>query len=355
MISDPKSLVGRAVQLAVAIAISGAMVVYGDAAYDHRMLEKYPPDWSLFGWFKALALLFASFLVFLALRPEASQLRVAHWDALPAGWLTVGLCILAASALAVIAWPTLIADYVREGRALSVLTEFIFLAALALLAVSAWSARGSDRAGFFGIRPVWILLAMIAVVLLILMEEMSWGQHWLGFATPDGFEKNLQNETNLHNFYTHRFEAAYYSTAVLVFVVLPFAWPREVPSFADGLTVFVPPLSFAILALPLCGLFYETWNFVMYQVWFYLGVLIAIFMFQRETEPAARRGIATMLAALLLSQLVFLLLGHTLRDGHELTEIREVAIPLALVAYCWILMTRFRRDADLSAKRPAQN
>lgn len=336
---------GRGAQLALALAICVAVIAYGDVVYDHRMLEKYPPDWSLFGWIKMLSLLLASALAFMALRPGTTQSRDVQWDALPAGWLTVGLTVLAASAVAVIFWPAQIADHTQEGRVLSVLTEVLFLATLMLLTVSAWHARRSDRAGIFGIRPVWMLLAMVAVVFLILMEEMSWGQHWLGFSTPDAFDKNLQNETNLHNFYTHRFEAAYYSVAALVFVILPYAWPRGVPKFAAGLSVFVPPPAFAVLALPLCGLFYETWNFAVYQVWFYFGIMIAAYLHRRVSEPGARRAIVMMVLALLLSQLVFLLLGHRLRDGYELTEIREVAIPLALAAYCWILMNRFHRDA----------
>lgn len=349
MVSTLNSSWGRAAQFALALAICVAVIAYGDAVHDHRMLEKYPPDWSLFGWIKALSLLIASAVFFRALRPETTRSRDTGWDALPTGWLTLGLAVLAASAVAVIFWPGQITNHMQEGRALSVLSEVVFLAALVLLTVSAWQARWSIRGAIFGIRPVWLLLAMVAVVFLILMEEMSWGQHWLGFSTPDAFEKNLQNETNLHNFYTHRFEAAYYSVAVLVFVVLPFAWPRVVPKFAAGLSVFVPPPAFAILALPLCGLFYETWNFAMYQVWFYLGIMIAVSLYRRETEQGARRAIVMMVLALLLSQVVFLLMGHRLPDGYELTEIREVAIPLALAAYSGILLTRFRREATLQA------
>lgn len=339
----------RAVQLVLAIVICAALVAYGDAVYDTQLLQKYPPDWSMFGWIKALGLLFASFLIFAALRPADGQSRDANWDALPAGWLPIGLVLLTASAVAVIFWPTQISGHVREGKTLSILTEVVFIAVLVLLASAAWQARWSDRQGIFGIKPVWLLLAMVGVVFLILMEEMSWGQHWLGFTTPDLFEKNLQQETNLHNFYTHRFEAAYYSAAVLAFVVLPFAWPRDVPKFAAGLSVFVPPPAFAILALPLCGLFYETWNFVMYQVWLYLGVMIAVHLFRQESEPGAQRNIVMMGLVLALSQVVFLLFGHTLSDGHELTEIREIAIPLVLLAYSGILMTRFRGDATFKA------
>ncbi len=347
-----RSVAPRALLLVLAAVICAALFFYSNTVDGYRFLEKYPPDWSAFGWLRAAGLLVAAMLVFSALCPANEQLRDNDWEALPAGWLPVGLMVLMVSAVAIILWPTMIADYVREGKAVSIFTEVVFLAVLLLLALAAWGARASDRKDVMGVRPVWMILGMMLVVFLILMEEMSWGQHWIGFATPGMFEENLQNETNIHNFYTHRFEAAYYSAAVMAFVVLPFAWPRSVPDFAAGLSVFVPPPAFAVLALPVCGLFYETWNYVFNQVWIYLGLLIAVHLYRRERDADARRKIVIMASALVLSQVVFLLFGHGLRDGHELTEIREIAIPLAFVAYSAILFVRFRRDrayrADLA-------
>lgn len=350
MNSVPRSIWVRAAQLSLAIAICTALFVYGYTAHGYQLLQKYPPDWSLFGSLKAIGLLVASILMFFAFRPVDSQLRETRWGALPTGGVLIGLLLLAASAVAIIFWPTMIAGQVREGETLSVLTEVAFVAALFLMALAALGARSSGHDSFLGLRPVWLLAGMMLVMFLILMEEMSWGQHWLGFSTPDLFEENVQNETNMHNFYTNRFEAAYYSAAVLVFVVLPFAWPREVPKFVASLSVFIPPPAFAILALPLCGIFFETWNYVMNQVWFYLGLLIAVHLYRREVSTAARRNIVLMGSMLVLSQIVFLQLGHNLRDGHELTEIRELAISLAFAAYSAILFARFRRESHYPAE-----
>ncbi len=45
----------------------------------------------------------------------------------------------------------------------------------------------------------WFALIAIGLVLFA-GEEISWGQHWLGFASPEMFARNnLQHETNLHN------------------------------------------------------------------------------------------------------------------------------------------------------------
>lgn len=46
---------------------------------------------------------------------------------------------------------------------------------------------------------VWLGL-LVAFFVLCCGEEISWGQHYFGFATPESMSKiNVQNETNLHN------------------------------------------------------------------------------------------------------------------------------------------------------------
>lgn len=333
--------------LFLAVMVCIAMTAYGYFVQGHTLLEKYPPDGGPFGLLKATGLIVASSLVFSALRPTVEQLREPGWGELPIGWLPTSGFVLAASAMAVVFWPDFMLEQIGERKSLSVLSEVLLFASIVILALSAWSARRSDRQGIVGLRPVWLLVAMMLVVFLILMEEMSWGQHWLGLSTPDLFKGNDQDEINLHNYYTHPFEVAYYTTATLVFVVLPFAWPRRVPNFATGLTVFIPPPAFAILALPLCGLFYQTWNYAINQILFYLGLLIAMHFIGRAEDRTAKWSSIIMGALLVLSQILFLDHGHTLRLGHELTEIREIAIPLALVAYGVVLFARFRRDVTL--------
>lgn len=333
----------RAGLLVISALIGIAFFAYGHGVYGYRLLEKYPPDWSSFGSIKAIGLLFATVLAYWALKPNRQNERAMNWQALPPGSLTIGVLIPLVSAFAVLFWPEQISGYVREQRLLSILTEVVFIAALFYIGIAALAAHRSDRSRFLGMRTYQGVTIMFGVVLLILMEEMSWGQHWLGFSTPDAFEGNLQNETNMHNFYTHRFEAAYYSTAVLAFVVLPFAWPNKVPNWLSGFSVIVPPRAFAIMALPLCGIFYETWNYVPYQLWFYFGLLIAAHCYLRETSAENRLLIAIMAATMVISQTVFLLFGHTMLDGHELTEIREFAIALAILAYGYVMAARFRK------------
>jgi len=55
---------------------------------------------------------------------------------------------------------------------------------------------------FWGLRLNWWFLLLAGGLFVLGMEEISWGQRIFGWETPeDLFENNVQNETNLHNFF----------------------------------------------------------------------------------------------------------------------------------------------------------
>ena len=77
-----------------------------------------------------------------------------------------------------------------------------------ILFVRAWravpgSVDGRSAAGEARSRARWrrIAYALLALLLFVACgEELSWGQHWLGFETPDAIKQiNAQDEVNLHN------------------------------------------------------------------------------------------------------------------------------------------------------------
>lgn len=84
------------------------------------------------------------------------------------------------------------------------------------------------------------------VFFVIAMEEISWFQRVLEIETPEFFmERNVQNETNLHNMYTHTSEHVYYLGAFLLLVLLPY-FREEIGEFLDsiGMTtakILLPP------------------------------------------------------------------------------------------------------------------
>lgn len=321
-----------------AIGLTFAVFLHGHSQFGYRLLEKRPLRSDLIEVYSSAGLLIAAILLFLALRPAAPMRRRFGASEMLAG-TTISLLMLAVlplSAVAVIFWPDTFHTFVREGKPLSIATEIVFVAALVVLAYAAYRSLGMKAPKVFGVSPAVVVSAMWVVVFLILMEEMSWGQHWLGFSTPDAFSENLQNETNLHNFYTYRFEAAYYSVAVIAFVLLPFAWWKTSHPMLEAIVFYIPPRAFALAAIPLCSLMYESASFVMYQVWFALGVLICLDIWRHDKQPLGLVGAGL----LCVCQAAYLYFGPALEHQHELTEVREFVIALCVLGYGVVLARR---------------
>ncbi|MFY0637394.1 hypothetical protein [Maricaulis maris] len=67
-----------------------------------------------------------------------------------------------------------------------------------------------------------ISLAITALILILAFgEEVSWGQHWLGFTPPEAvLQTNLQEEFNLHNYIPpSTMEALYYALGLGLLVL----------------------------------------------------------------------------------------------------------------------------------------
>lgn len=331
--------------IAAAATILVSLVAYDLAINDRDLLAKDRVDWSMFGLVRPVAAFVSAFLLVAALLPKPALARPLIDGQAPlllgAAYLMAAALLVATATVAVM--PRILNETVREGQVLSILTEVAFVLALSALGAAAWRDRG-DRARVLGLPRQAVHAALILVVFLILMEEMSWGQHWVGWTAGPMFEGNAQNETNLHNFATYRFEAAYYSAAFLLFVVLPMAWPAHVGPLLKTAEGFVPPRLFALAGLPLAGLLFEEWNVVPYQLWFFMGTLIGIRLaLDLWGTPAPFRVAGLAMAILLpLSQLVFVFGGHRMADGYELSEICEFLIACLIGAYgLWL----FRRAA----------
>jgi len=94
----------------------------------------------------------------------------------------------------------------------------------------------------------WLMLLMAAAALYFAGEEASWGQHWLGFRTPESLaDANRQEEFNLHNIYglgiLNEFPRLVMTLACIGAAVLPLVLHRRLtrPEARRGLWYWLIP------------------------------------------------------------------------------------------------------------------
>ncbi|ETW92380.1 MAG: hypothetical protein ETSY2_53570 [Candidatus Entotheonella gemina] len=93
-------------------------------------------------------------------------------------------------------FPPFIADRFGSEQGILENIQVLFLLLFLVLGGKMWCAKEPRLPARL---RIWVMLLM-GGVLYILVEEVSWGQHYFGWATPEWIANlNRQNETNLHN------------------------------------------------------------------------------------------------------------------------------------------------------------
>ncbi|MCL2173683.1 hypothetical protein FWH58_00045 [Candidatus Saccharibacteria bacterium] len=108
--------------------------------------------------------------------------------------------------------------------------------------------------------PAIFACLIIAVLILMAGEELSWGQRIFHWSTPDSWKAiNAQHETNLHNLFTQVFQNTLYFGGWLLLVALPF-WRNCLKKFLSKfkkisfLGDWLPPTYFLIIFAAAFGL-----------------------------------------------------------------------------------------------------
>jgi hypothetical protein len=214
----------------------------------------------------------------------------------------------------------------QEDRPLEWLSALLLLAGAGLFLVHA--ARGRND------RPTLVVAAGLGLLLLVIgMEEISWGQRLFGFATPERLAAaNWQHEFNLHNVQTDLSETLYYVGASLFLILLPLL--RDIaPAALRALPVdrLAPHRHVALASAPVFAFNYGHWNLYSIQ----LAALLAVAAYLAWAVAARRRGAGAEAAAFALAalfvvagQALFLARGTSLVDIPDPTEYKEFFIAL---------------------------
>lgn len=341
---------GRPVAGAVLLGLAGLAVFtfYEAAALGLPVAREEPARFDLYhAGRSAFALFAAAFAVAALVRARA---RPSPLDAESCGAPSL---IAAAAALAAAAGATLlfVADpgafhaQAQEDRPLEWASAGLLLAAGGLFAVRALRGLGA-RAG-----RSWPALlgggGLAALLLVMAMEEISWGQRLFGFATPETLaQMNWQGEFNLHNIQTDLSELVYYAGASLFLGLMPLL--RDLlPRAAAGHPLFalVPRRGVALVAAPLAWFNYGHWNLLPVQ----LGTMLTLFALLAFAGAAGRRGDRAEAALFLLAgaaivagQALFLAYGPAMTELPDATEYKEFFIALG---FAWYALTARRGPA----------
>ena len=241
------------------------------------------------------------------------------------------LAMAGATTALFLADPTAFHAFAQEDRPLEWASALLLLGAGGVLAVHALR----HRRDVFGL----VLAVGLAVVLVVIaMEEISWGQRLFGFATPDSLaELNWQSEFNFHNVQTDLSETAYYFGAGVFLILLPLLRDLlPLPVASHPLLALAPRRSVALVSAPVAIFNYGHWNLLPIQ----LSILLALWALLAWARAAARRGdggeqalFLAAAAAVLAGQTLFLALGSAMPDLPDATEYKEFFIALGFAWY----------------------
>ncbi len=108
--------------------------------------------------------------------------------------------------------------YLEDGIFES-LTPVLMVISMVLIGASIPKLRRDPQLVKYRNLLTLIYFILISLFFLNAMEEISWGQRIFGWETPQTFEGNVQNETNLHNYF-NQYYLLFYRLLVLFPVVI---------------------------------------------------------------------------------------------------------------------------------------
>lgn len=327
---------GRFVAILLLLLVAGQLAV---AVYETRWLglPMLREEAAGFAIYQQLQMLFsaglAALLVGALIRARAKPCPL---DSEQSGAIDLasGLFSIAAAAAATIFFlvqPARFHAFAQEDRPLEWASALLLLGAGGYLAVQALRRRRE---------PVMAAAAgaLALALVVIAMEEISWGQRLFGFSTPERLaEMNWQAEFNFHNVQTDLSETVYYGGAGLFLILLPLLrdlLPAHVathPWFA-----LVPRRGVALVSAPIAIFNFGHWNLLSIQ----LTVMLAFFALLGWWHAAVARGdrkegwIFLIAAnAVLVGQILFLAYGSAMLDLPDATEYKEFFIALGFAWY----------------------
>ena len=337
------------------LILSGAIILllwyYDTAVFELEIIPKTGPDFSPYSIGRTIIITGTSLLMILSIYSLGSD---EHGSSRQPSIILLSIALtyvfLCGIVMLYLVNPAEFHRQSLEDSAIEYTSALLLLtAAFLYLQVFVTSLRHQDRTSA-RIRGI-VLAPLCALVLFVIgMEELSWMQRILDINTPDAFSGNGQGEMNFHNYYTRSSHALYVMGAWGCLIFLPFFLsfgPRvRILAHLEG---FLPDRRIAALSVPLAGLFYPSWGFMVYQMIFFTSVLIML-IFANHARRAGRVGetvlFGTGAVVLAVAQGVFLLTENRFGRIWDVSEYQEFFIALGLAALAWSVRRQWQTVLD---------
>jgi hypothetical protein len=327
---------GRRVALLLGLLFAGGTIfaAYEVVWLDLPLVREEPPGFAPYQLAETAFAVILSGLLIAALVAAPDRPNGLDSDRCGRIELVGGLLALAAAAAALLLFlvdPAGFHAFAQEDRPLEWASALLLLGAGLLLAANALR-RPRDP-------PTLALAAGLCLALVVIgMEEISWGQRLFGFATPDRLaELNWQAEFNLHNMQTDLSEMLYYVGAAVFLTLLPLLRDLPPATFAaHRLFALVPRRSVALVGAPAILFGYGHWNLLPTQITVMLAVCALLawawFAVRRGDRVEAAAFLAAA-AAVLIGRLLLLAHGSAMIEVPDATEYKEFFIALGFAWY----------------------
>jgi hypothetical protein len=243
------------------------------------------------------------------------------------GALSVSVVILSLFILA----PFAFSELSLEDGPIEWGSAILLFASSIISAVSALKSRKVSNIS----KATRLSLSLLSLAFFVMaMEEISWFQRVLKTETPKVFSGNIQGEMNLHNFATNQLENAYYFGAFLFLVVLPFV-TLLIPYMSNNsyLKIVSPRPFIGVIGSIACAYNFDMWNIIFTQIAFF-GSIVILFAFATFSKIRRERYVILFTMVLVATtQALFLVNGANFARIWEVTEYKELLIPLAFYLY----------------------
>ncbi len=271
----------------------------------------------------------------------------ARWDVAPFGFKQAAAWTSIAITIAVVALLIFRVDLYSylalEDKPVEVLSALLLLVAAGLMLAAAVTLRAVATPQ----RRLLLALALLGAggFFLVGMEEISWFQRVIGFETPASFAANHQNEFNLHNFYSGKFELLYYMGTFLALVVVPFVNNQTALLEAHPVTSFFAPARYLIFVGALASAYnYNLWNMAPHQFTAYATLFILLYvLYASARDGGVSPLLMTLIAVFVAAQVLIIIFGGRSGRLWDITEYRELLLPLGYAVYAFDVLLRARK------------